>query len=269
MNEKQVTGMKGFTIATFNVNSVRSRMHILERWLHDNRVEILCLQETKTRNEEFPEAAFAGLGYRAGFSGEKGYNGVAVASLEPPDEVCFGLGDGEDPDGTTRMIHCRFSDLNVINLYIPQGKAVDHPDYPMKLRFFERVMRYLDRNVSPKDRLVMVGDLNVAPTDMDVTSPEKKGDHVCFHEGVKKAFQNLLDWGLVDIFRKHRPGEGEFSFWDYRVKDSLQRNIGWRIDHVLATPVLAEGSRDAWVDREPRSWEKPSDHTPVVAAFEL
>jgi len=261
--------MKGLKIATFNVNSIRSRMHILERWLHDSRVDILCLQETKVKNEDFPAEDLAVLGYKAAYSGEKSYNGVAVASLVPPDEIRFGLGDGEEPDGFTRMAHARFGDLNVINLYIPQGKSIDHPDYPMKLRFFERLMKYLDENFSPGDKLVIVGDLNVAPTDMDVTSPERKRDHVCFHEDVKKAFYNLLDWGLVDVFRKHRPGEGEFSFWDYRVKNSLERNIGWRIDHVLATPQVAEKSKEAWVDRAPRSWEKPSDHAPVVAVFDL
>jgi len=269
MNEKRVTDMKGFTIATFNVNSVRSRMHIIEPWLHDSRVSILCLQETKTKNEEFPETAFGELGYKVAYSGEKGYNGVAVASLESPDETSFGLGDGEEPDGTTRMAHCRFGDLNVINLYIPQGKAIDHPDYPMKLRFFERLVEYLHKNLSPKEKLVIVGDLNVAPTDMDVTHPERKRNHVCFHEDVKKAFKALLEWGLEDVFRKHRPEEGEFSFWDYRVKNSVERNIGWRIDHVLATPPLAKASRDAWVDKNPRTWEKPSDHTPVVAVFDL
>ena len=261
--------MKRLTIATFNVNSIRSRMHILKRWLHDSRVDILCLQETKVKNEDFPVEDLAELGYKTAYSGEKGYNGVAVASLVPPDEIRFGLGDGEEPDGSTRMGHARFGNLNIINLYIPQGKSTDHPDYPMKLRFFERLVKYLDGNFSPGDKLVIVGDLNVAPTDMDVTSPEKKRDHVCFHEDVKKAFSNLLDWGLVDVFRKHRPGEGEFSFWDYRVKNSLERNIGWRIDHVLATPQVAESSKKAWVDRGPRSWEKPSDHAPVVAAFDL
>jgi exodeoxyribonuclease-3 len=269
MYEKRVTDMKGFTIATFNVNSVRSRMHIIEPWLHDSRVGILCLQETKTKNEEFPETAFGELGYKVAYSGEKGYNGVAVASLESPDETGFGLGDGEEPDGTPRMAHCRFGDLNVINLYIPQGKAIDHPDYPMKLRFFERLVEYLHKNLSPKEKLVIVGDLNVAPTDMDVTHPERKRNHVCFHEDVKKAFRTLLEWGLEDVFRKHRPEKGEFSFWDYRVKNSVERNIGWRIDHVLATPPLAKASRDAWVDKNPRTWEKPSDHAPVVAAFDL
>jgi exodeoxyribonuclease-3 len=139
----------------------------------------------------------------------------------------------------------------------------------MKLRFFERLMEYLDKNLSPKEKLLILGDLNVAPTDIDVTHPERKRDHVCFHEDVKKAFKVLLEWGLEDVFRKHRPEEGEFSFWDYRVKNSVERNIGWRIDHILATPPVAKTSRDAWVDKNPRTWEKPSDHTPVVAVFDL
>jgi exodeoxyribonuclease-3 len=121
----------------------------------------------------------------------------------------------------------------------------------------------------PKERLVLVGDLNVAPTDIDVTHPENKRDHVCFHEEVREAFRSLCSTGLVDVFRKHRPGEGEFSFWDYRVKGALERNIGWRIDHILATALLADVSIDSYSDREPRSWEKPSDHTAVVAEFKI
>jgi len=257
-------------IATFNVNSVRSRLHILDRWLNDTNIDILCLQETKTEDSTFPKEFFHQKGYEVFFCGEKSYNGVAVASLEKPISVSFGLGDGLLPDGKTRMVHCTFDgDFHIINLYVPQGKALEHPDYMMKLKFFERFQNYIDRNFTTESKVVVVGDLNVAPTDIDVTNPDNKKNHVCFHEDVRKAFEALLAWGLVDVFRKHKPQEGEFSFWDYRVKNALERNIGWRIDHILATKPVAEKSLDAYVAREVRAWERPSDHAPVVSKFDI
>ncbi|MDO9508648.1 MAG: exodeoxyribonuclease III [Thermovirgaceae bacterium] len=254
-------------VATFNVNSVRSRLSVLERWLHDNKVDIICLQETKVEDQDFPEAFFSDLGYSVAYSGQKSYNGVAVASLVPPDEVFFGFGDGEEPGAETRLARCRFGDLNVLNAYVPQGKEIGNPDYPMKLRFFDRLGNLIRSLGGPDVRLILVGDLNVAPTDIDVTHPENKRDHVCFHVDARNAFEKLCSIGLADVFRKHRPGEGEFTFWDYRVKDALERNIGWRIDHILATPAAAEGSLDCFCDKKPRSWEKPSDHSVVVAEF--
>ncbi len=256
-----------FRIATFNVNSVRSRLPVLERWLHDNKVDCMCLQETKVEDRDFPEAFFADLGYSVAHSGQKSYNGVAVASLVPPDEVIFGFGDEEEPGAETRLARCRFGEMNVINAYVPQGKSIDHPDYPMKLRFFERLGDLLLSLGAPESPLILVGDLNVAPTDIDVTHPENKRDHVCFHSDVRRAFEKLCSLGLVDVFRMNRPGAGEFTFWDYRVKGALERNIGWRIDHILATSPIAESSLDCFCDRNPRSWEKPSDHSVVVAEF--
>jgi exodeoxyribonuclease-3 len=260
--------MARLSIATYNVNSVRSRIPSLTRWLNDNRVDLLCLQETKVQDSEFDPAFFHDLGYTVAFRGQKATAGVAIASRAPLTDVRIGFGDGEEPDDGPRLIRGRLGDLLVINTYVPQGKALDHPDYAYKLRFFGRIRALLDRETSPREPVVWVGDLNVAPTDRDVTHPENKRDHVCFHEDVKEVFEGVRRWGLVDVFRKHRPGEGEFSFFDYRVKDSLARNIGWRIDHVLATESLAEKSVDSWVDRLPRSWDRPSDHTPVVAVFD-
>lgn len=260
--------MARLTVATYNVNSVRSRIPSLTRWLNDNRVDLLCLQETKVQDSEFDPAPFHELGYTAVFRGQKATAGVAILSLLPLSDIRIGFGDGEEPDDGPRLVRGRLGDLLVINTYFPQGKALDHPDYAYKLRFFGRIRALLERETSPKEPVAWVGDLNVAPTDLDVTHPENKRDHVCFHEDVKEAFEAVKAWGLVDVFRKHRPGEGEFSFFDYRVKDSLARNIGWRIDHVLATRSLADSSVDSWVDRLPRSWDKPSDHTPVVAVFD-
>jgi len=256
-------------VATFNVNSVRSRLHILEKWLEGNPVNVICMQETKTVDESFPSFFFTELGYEVVFSGEKAYNGVAIASNYPIEDVHFGFEDGEEPQAETRLIRASVRGINIINTYIPQGKSIDHPDYQYKLRFLQRLEVLFNRKFSKDELLLWVGDMNVAPTDMDVTSPERKRDHVCFHEDLKVLFEEVKKWGFLDLFRKYKPGEAEFSFWDYRVKNALERNIGWRIDHILATLPLAGLSMDCYVDRKPRSWEKPSDHTPVVSVFDL
>lgn len=261
--------MSKFSVATFNVNSVRSRLHVLEKWLARDPVDVLCLQETKTMDESFPSEFFTSLGYEVMFSGEKGYNGVAIASRFPFEEVIYGFGDGKEPGLSTRFLQAKVSGIWMINSYVPQGKSIDHPDYQLKLAFLERVRELLIRRYDPSGRVIWMGDLNVAPTDIDVTEPGKKRDHVCFHQTVKDAFARVTSWGFVDLFRKYRPGEGEFSFWDYRVKNSLERNIGWRIDHILVTPSMKAMSRNCFVDRELRGWDKPSDHAPVVGVFEL
>ena len=262
-------------IATFNVNSVRSRLPILDVWLSSpSAPDIICLQELKCQDGEFPEAFFAEHGYVSRYKGMKSYNGVAVISKKAPDDVNFGLGDGlAAPDKAeseaARVARARFGKLHIINTYIPQGKELDNPDYPYKLAFLGRVRALLERDYKPTDEVLWVGDLNVAPTDIDVTNPKTKKNHVCFHEDVKKALADVMSWGMEDVFRKHLPNEGEFTFWDYRVKDSLNRNIGWRIDHILATKPLAGLSRGVTVERGLRAMERPSDHTAVVASFDL
>ena len=260
--------MSEFRMASFNVNSVRSRLPVLRRWLEECPLDLLCLQETKAVDADFPLADFEAMGYRAVYRGEKSYNGVAIVSRIPLEDVAFGLGDGETPDGETRVVRCRCRGAYFVNTYIPQGKEITLPDYGVKLRFFARLRELFDREYSGK-QVLWTGDLNIAPTDADVTHPENKRTHVCFHEDAQAAYRDVLSWGFVDVFRKHRPDPGEFSFFDYRVKGALERNIGWRIDHILATPELAECSRDAFIDREPRAWERPSDHTPVVGVFDL
>lgn len=264
--------MSDIKIATFNVNSVKSRLPLLDGWLaHSGAPDILCLQETKCRDEEFPSAFFEGRGYRCVYKGMKSYNGVAVISREAPDEFEFGLCDGEE-DGrkeseNARVVRARFGPLTVLNTYIPQGKEIDNPDYPYKLRFIARVRGLLERKCTPEARVVWLGDLNVAPTDIDVTNPKNKKEHVCFHEDVKKALKDAMEWGLVDIFREQLPGAGEYTFWDYRIKNALERNIGWRIDHILGTKSAAVRCTGVKVERGLRAAERPSDHTAVVASF--
>jgi len=265
--------MSLLTIGTFNVNSVKSRLPVLEYFLRgENAPDILCLQETKCTNENFPLAFFEQLGYNAVFRGMKSYNGVAVISRVTPEEYFFGLDDGAamgplKESEESRVIYARFGDLHILNTYVPQGKELDNPDYAYKLNFLGRVKKLLERRFKPADKVLWTGDINVAPTDLDVTHPENKRNHVCFHKDVKEKLEDVKAWGLSDIFRRHRPGAGEFSFWDYRVPKALERNIGWRIDHILGTESVAKASADAWAVRELRAMEKPSDHTAVMASF--
>jgi exodeoxyribonuclease-3 len=266
--------MPSLKIATFNVNSVKSRMPVLQQWLSGpSAPDVICLQETKCQDADFPVAAFAELGYKSNFKGMKSYNGVAVISRTEPDEVAFGLGDepepGREESEPARVARVRFGSFNIIDTYVPQGKEMDNPDFPYKLRFFKRIRAMFERDYKPSGQLLWVGDLNVAPTDIDVTHPENKKDHVCFTQAVKDALSDVESWGLVDIFRQHRPDAGEFTFWDYRVKDALNRNIGWRIDHLIGTKTTAAACTGVIVERSLRAAEKPSDHTAVVGTFEV
>lgn len=281
-------------IATFNVNSVKSRIPVLAEWFRAKGApDVLCLQETKCVDADFPTDFFEDYYEHCNFRGMKSYNGVAILSKRAPDEISFGLGDGDEtPFGPNddadakrreaepaRVALVRFGELFVLNTYIPQGgqEKVDkdyknknkNHDYKYKLRFLARVRDLLERSCTPDNLVVWVGDLNVAPTDIDVANPKNKKNHVCFHEDVKKALASAMEWGLVDIFREHLPNEGEYTFWDYRIKDSLSRNIGWRIDHVLGTKKAASLCRSVRVERELRALEKPSDHTAVTAEFDI
>ncbi len=262
-------------LATFNVNSVRSRLPILERWLPTSGVDILFIQETKVVDADFPTEPFAAMGYQAFFRGEKSYNGVAALVKEPLSEgveVTFGLGDGEEPAFPTRVLWLRTEEsgrkgalpLTVLNTYVPQGKEITHPDYEVKKAFLARVRKAIEREMSGP--FLWVGDLNVAPTERDLTNPKGKKDHVCFCQEIRDHFARVSE-GLVDLLRKFHPEDGVYTFFDYRVKDALSRKIGWRIDHMLASPALAERARDCFVELGPRGWERPSDHTPVVADF--
>ena len=256
-------------IATFNANSVRARLPVLSRWLDSARPDILCIQETKVENKDFPVGAFEEVGYHVVFSGERKYNGVAVASLDKPRSVRVGIDDNEDSPDEARIIAVDINGIHVVNTYVPQGTDVESPRFQYKLRWFKRLKEYFARHYTPKDMLLWTGDLNVAPEPMDVHDPKRLLGHVCYHPDLHKVFAETVSWGFEDVFRKHKPDPEEYSFFDYRVPNSVQRKLGWRIDHLLATPPLAKTSTNAWIDLEPRGWERPSDHTFVVSDFDV
>lgn len=253
-------------IATFNVNSIRSRLDIVLDWLKEHQPDALCLQETKCRDEDFPAAAIRDAGFEVAYRGEKSYNGVALIARAPMEDVVFGL--PAEPSDPTRLVAARIKGVAVLNAYVPQGRAIDHDMYPYKLAWLTRLKELLQTRFSPREPLALCGDLNVARHPVDVTNPQSKKQHVCYHEDVRRTFENLLEWGLTDVFRQAHPGEALYSFFDYRVPNAVERNIGWRIDYILATIPLAATCHRAEIDLQPRLREKPSDHTVLAADFD-
>lgn len=258
-------------IATFNVNSLKARLPIVESFLKsDTAPDVLCFQETKCQDHDFPVEFFSELGYHCAFKGMKSYNGVAIVSRERPEEARFGFEDGNDSEqDCARLAVARFKKFSVVCTYVPQGKSMELPDFQYKLEFFKRLRELFGKRFKKSDSLLWTGDINVAPTDIDVTHPENKRTHVCFSQEAKDALAGVMSWGFEDVYRMHRPGEGEFSFWDYRVPKALERNIGWRIDHLFATKPMAKASTDAYTERGLRAMERPSDHTAVVGVFDI
>ncbi|MCL1941707.1 MAG: exodeoxyribonuclease III [Synergistaceae bacterium] len=263
-------------IATFNVNSIRSRLEILSRWIEgdvsgvgakkNSAPDVICIQETKAEDKDFPVLSMKQLGYECAYCGEKSYNGVAILSKEPLDEVFFGFNDGEKENFPTRVIYAKYKGIRILNTYVPQGKEITHPDYIVKLGFLDRISKFMDDNSVYGVPFVWLGDMNVAPTEIDLTNPKTNKENVCFYLPLREKFSRVTN-GLVDLFRKFHPEAGFYSFFSYLTKDSLLRNIGWRVDHILATECLAERACGCHIDTAPRGWDRPSDHVPVVAEF--
>lgn len=253
-------------IASYNVNSIRSRMHIVIPWLDKNKPDYLCMQETKVDDAMFPSDEFEKLGYYLSFKGGKQYNGVAIASKQKPAKVDFGLpGNPADND---RLAAAFFGDLVILNAYVPQGQDVEKPQFAYKLEWLKRIKKYLQKRFDPRQKVVLCGDFNVAPQPIDVHDPKRILGHVSFNPQVCKEYEELLAWGLIDVFRLHHPGEpGQYTFFDYRVRDSVGRNMGWRVDHILATKPLAQKSKSCAIDLPTRLAEKASDHAVICAQW--
>jgi exodeoxyribonuclease III len=254
-------------IATYNVNSIRSRLHIVLPWLQNNQPDIFCMQETKVEDAKFPVAEFEALGYTVTFRGNKQYNGVAIASRKKPKTVTLGLPD--EPADPDRLVAAQFDDLVILNAYVPQGQDVDKPQFAYKLAWLGRLKKYLQKNFQTDQKLILCGDFNVAPENIDVHDPKRILGHVSFNPEVWQAYEDMKSWGFIDIFRKHHPDEaGQYTFFDYRVRDSVGRNLGWRVDHILATKPLTAKSCSCSIDLASRLAEKPSDHAIIYAQWE-
>ena len=253
-------------IVTWNVNSVRVRMEQAADWIRENEPDVLCMQEIKSVDDQFPAEDFRELGYECLVYGQKTYNGVAIASRVGLERPARGFADGDEEDPHARIVRADCGGVRVVNLYVPNGKEVDSEPYEYKLGWFGRLRRMLDDQEDAAKDVVLLGDFNVAPEDRDVWDPERWRGKVHCSEPEREALGNLSEWGLHDCLRKHHEEEGIYSWWDYRRLAYVKRR-GLRIDLVLATDSLAERCTDCVVDRKPRKLKRPSDHAPVVADF--
>lgn len=254
-------------ITTWNVNSIRARLEHTLTWLEQEEPTLLCLQETKVQNEEFPLDAFKEAGWHATINGQKAYNGVAFLSRTPLEATRIEAGI-PILDEQKRFISTTINGVHVYNLYVPNGKEPKSPSFKFKEEWYAAFRQYLVDNHTADDKILVCGDFNVAPGDLDVTSPEKRQEHCCFHPDVKKWFNHLLDWGLTDTFRHLYPEEQAFTWWDYRL-GSFQRNKGMRIDHHLASHGLMPLVKDVTLFRDERKKERPSDHIPVTITLDV
>jgi exodeoxyribonuclease-3 len=253
--------------ATFNSNSVRARLPIIVDWLAREDPDILCIQETKVQDRDFPVEAFNDAGYEVVFKGQKSYNGVAIVSRKPAADVRTSLsGHGEEE---ARFISAGIGEVPIIDVYVPQGVAPGSERFAFKLKWFKELLAHLQGCYDPRQPLIVAGDFNVALEPRDVYDPEGLRGQVGFHPDEQALMHELLDWGLVDILRKHHPEGEQFTFWDYRIPNGLKRKMGWRIDYILVTRPLAGTSRDSWIDLTARALPRPSDHTFLVAEFQI
>jgi len=251
-------------IATWNVNSMNVRQaHVLE-WLQTHEPDVLVLQEIKQLAEKFPTSALDDIGYYSIANGQKTYNGVAVISKTEPTEPVTDFPDLDDPQ--RRILAATAGGVRVIDLYVPNGSEVGSEKYEYKLKWLASLRSFLDLEIQKHENLVVLGDFNIAPADEDVYDPEKWGDAILCSPLERQALRKLLDLGLTDVFRKFDQPEKSFSWWDYRAA-GFRRNAGLRIDLILASATMATRCTASYVDKEPRAWERPSDHAPVIAEF--
>lgn len=259
-------------IATWNVNSIRTRLEHVTQWLQDNPIDVLCLQETKVVDDGFPREAFTELGYHPYIYGQKSYNGVALISRSPLESVSTGFGAVLPPeivgdlDEQKRVITGVLNGVRIVDLYVPNGSAIGSEKYTYKLTWLKVLREYLQALLQESQSLLVCGDFNIALEDIDIHDPKGREKQVMATDTEREALRHVLDLGLADVFRKFTAEGGHFSWWDYRAA-SFRRNAGWRIDHHYVTPDLYERSTACIIDKTPRTLTQPSDHTPVIVEF--
>ena len=248
-------------LATWNVNSLNVRLPHVEQWCVQTQPDLLGIQETKMEDAKFPRAAIEALGYEVAFSGQKTYNGVALFARQPIHDVVTDVPGLDDPQ--RRILIATVGDMRVANLYVVNGQAVGCEKYAYKLDWLDKVTQFLEGELRNDPRLIVMGDFNIAPDDRDVYDPVAWQGQILCSAPERDALRRLLDLGLVDSFRHFDEAPGKYSWWDYR-QAGFRRDLGLRIDLVLASAPLMERATAASIDREPRTWERPSDHTPAL-----
>ena len=249
-------------IATYNVNGVNGRLPVLLRWLKEYKPDVVCLQELKAPQEKFPEQAIADAGYSAIWHGQKSWNGVAILScVGKPEEIKRGL-PGDDEDIQSRYIEANVNGIRVACLYLPNGNPAPGPKFDYKLDWFNRLKLHAQGLLNLNEPVVMVGDYNVMPTELDVYKPERWVEDALFRPEIRAAFHELVSQGWTDAIRKLYPENVIYTFFDY-FRNAYGRNAGLRIDHFLLSPQLENRLLNGGVHREGRGWEKTSDHCPV------
>ena len=250
-------------IATWNVNSLKARLDRVTQWVNENQPDVLCMQETKMKDEVFPALTFAEMGYESAHFGQGQWNGVAIISKVGLTDVVNNFAKPIEPDHEARIISATCGGVKVVCVYVPNGRAIEDDHYKYKLGWMKKLRQHADAIAKPKDRLVIGGDFNIAPTDDDVWDVTKfdGATHVSAPE--RKVFAELCEWGLTDAFRELHPEPKVFSWWDYR-NGSFHKGEGMRIDFLLATKSLMSDVEASSIDRNARKGEKPSDHVPVT-----
>ena len=251
-------------IATWNVNSIKVRLPQVLSWLESERPDVLGIQETKIADEDFPAEDIEAAGYQVTFNGQKTYNGIAVLSRHGMTDVITDLPGIDDPQ--RRVLGATIGELRFLNLYVPNGQALGSDKYDYKIEWLAHCRSYLREQLSRHERYVVVGDFNIAPENIDVYDPDGLAGQVLFSGAERHAFDELVSLGLTDTFRLFEQEPDTFSWWDYRM-GMFRRNRGLRIDHILVSEAMKLQCTSCRIDREPRTWERPSDHAPVVAEF--
>lgn len=251
-------------IATWNVNSLRVRLPHVLAWLQEAKPDVLALQEIKMQDQDFPHAAIQEAGYVAVVSGQKTYNGVAVLSREASTNVVKDIVGLEDPQ--RRMLAATINGVRIINLYVPNGESVVSDKYQYKLHWLNKLIAFLKNEIQQHPQTVILGDFNIAPAEIDVHDPQSWQGQVLFSDLERSAFQEMLQIGFIDCFRHHSPTQQAYSWWDYRL-NAFKRNLGARIDHILASHSLMPNCQSCIIDKKTRALERPSDHAPVMAEF--
>jgi exodeoxyribonuclease-3 len=253
-------------VTTWNVNSLKVRLPQVLEWLKTHQPDVLCLQETKLEDAKFPAEEIRAAGYEVQFSGQKTYNGVAILSKAPATAALMGVPGFDDPQ--KRVLAATIDGVRVVCLYVPNGQTVESEKYRYKLDWLNKIHQWLIGELAANERLVVVGDFNIAPDERDVHDPKAWEGQVLFSAPERAAFQTLLAIGLKDSFRLFEQPPASFTWWDYRM-NAFKRKMGLRIDHVLLSQRLAAACTACSIDLEPRKNERPSDHAPVTADFAI